>query len=552
MKVILLFLLLVFIGTAGATDYYMSPTGNNASAGTSLGTAWANLSHAQTVLTADDTLWIVNGTYTNDIYKAQTNGTSANPVTIRAYNGTPTFVESGTTRTLRCFNFHDTNVAGAAAHPIEYYNIDGLRFENYERAIDICYGSSNFVISNITTDQCQSPFFAGNNCSDIDTCDMTLNGSHWNAWYLWHDNDNITATDVYVTNQVEHSFFDLHTNNDNITLTNCRADTSNDNAPGVYMGHGDWGTDDDVTITNFTYIDVPLSRAINAWEVGTNLYIDTLHSTGSMGVNFGAGSNLTMKNAYIQLSALDHGIYVSNTLDGIWFENITLENVSYQGVKYELGLDVINNITMRDWYGDNRNYQVWIGIGDPVGYHRLEYNDGTIFTGTGGYSNVQYYHENSSIELINNTVSLVTYYAVTLCPTSAYLKNVTVNHESGLGDDRTNITVNSSVSTNPTWVNATMQNASHNYSVAVDGGIVDYGISDSGGVVRYRYSSSWSPHDFEFGWVDVDFVADTTKMYYNAGVPIMNTVNATGHVRYNKTIWKEDTVITSFKFAVTT
>jgi len=519
-RVLLLFLLLAFTCTASATDYYMSTTGSDSNTGLSIPLAWANLSHAQTLLSTGDTLLIVDGTYYNDIFKAQVNGTAVAPITIEAYNGTPTFVESGTDRTLRCFNFHDTNVAGAATHPIEHYVVDGLSFENYERAIDICYGSSQFAVSNITTDQCQSPIFIGDNCFDIDTRDMVLNGSHWNAWYIWHDNYNITATDVYVTNQVEHAFFDLHTNNDNITLTNCRADTSSDDAPGVYLGHGDWGTDDDVTINNFTFIDVPLDRAIDAWLVGSNLTIDGLHSTGSMGLNFGAGSNLTMKNAYVRQcdGAADHGICVSNTLDGIWFENVTIENIAYQGIKYEFGWDDVKNVTMRDWYGDDMNYQIWIGAGVASGYHTLEYDDGTVFAGTVGHANVQYYPTKSNITLINYTAPLITYYNITLRPTNAYLKNVTVTHESDAADDRTNVTVNSSVTTNPTWINATMQNASHMYNVTVDGVYVAQVTSDSCGVVRYQYTSSWSEHDFEFDWVspcNYNYIYTGTNEYIN-------------------------------------
>ena len=551
-RVLLLLVMLVFVGASSATDYYVATWGYNSSNGTSLDCAWSTLSHAQGQLSAGDTLYIVNGTYYNDTFMAQVNGTSANPITIKAYNGTPTFVETGTVRTLRLFQFHDTNVVANMPGPISYYVIDGIRVENYSRGIDICYDSHHIDVSNISTDQCSSGVFAGSNCHDITTTNMHLNGSHWNAWYIWHDNYNITATDVYITNQVEHSFFDLHTNNDNITLINCRAIASDDNAPGVYMGHGDYGTDDNVTIINFTYADVLHGHVINAWNPGDNLYIDTISCTGSKGVQFmGTGTNLTLKNAYIRIAdaVLAHGVYFTtvSSIGGVLLENVTVKNVNnaayYYDFKFENGFDVTKNVAMRDLWGDDRNYNIMIGTGTPVGSHVLEYSDGMVFSATN--YNPQYYPDKSNISMWNKSTTITTY-NITLCPTYAYLCNVTMNHESDASDDHTNISVNSTVTTNPTWINATMQNATHNYSIAVDGSIVDYVIADSGGVVRYQYTSSWSPHDFEFKWVDRGtFSPDHFKAYYDQTSLIENTVNSTGYHVYNRSLRWDDTVCSS-------
>ncbi|MGP8322991.1 MAG: dockerin type I domain-containing protein [Methanosarcinaceae archaeon] len=424
-----IFTLLVLATTASATDYYMATWGDDGSNGTSLDYAWATLSRAQGQLSAGDTLHIVDGTYYNDTFVAQVSGTATNPITIKAYDGTPTFIEIGTIRTLRCFNFHDTNIYPIPAPgPISYYNIDGIRIENYYRAIDVCYGSHHINIDNVSTDQCYSGFFAGSDCHDIATTNMRINGSHWNGWYLWHDNYNITATDVYVTNQVEHSFFDLHTNNDNITLVNCRATTSSDNAPGIYMGHGDYGTDDNVTITNFTYKDVPTARMIDAWNAGDNLYIDTATSTGSKGVEFGDGSNLTLKNVYIRQcdGANSHGIYFTATMDGVLLENVTLENVDYKDIKFERGFGAVKNATLRDIYSDSEEYTIFIGDGAPIGSHSIEYSDGTVFSNTGSCADVRYYPGRSNLSLQEGCGGLVTYYPLTAIPSSGSAE-VTVN-----------------------------------------------------------------------------------------------------------------------------
>jgi len=491
-----IFALIALTATASATDYYMATWGDDGADGTSLDYAWATLSRAQGQLSAGDTLYIVDGTYYNDTFVAQVSGTATNPITIKAYNGTPTFIEIGTIRTLRCFNFHDTNIYPIhAPGPISYYNIDGIRIENYYRAIDVCYGSHHINIDDISTDQCYSGFFAGSDCHDITTTNMRINGSHWNGWYLWHDNYNITATDVYVTNQVEHSFFDLHTNNDNITLVNCRAITSSDNAPGIYMGHGDYGTDDNVTITNFTYKDVPTARMFDAWNAGDNLYIDTATSTGSKGIEFGDGSNLTLKNVYIRQcdGANDHGIYFTATLDGVLLENVTLENVDYKDIKIEKGLDAVKDATLRDIYSDNGAYTIYIGDGTPNGSHSVEYSDGTVFSKTDSCADVRYYPGGSNLLLQEGCGGMVTYYPLTAVPSSGSAEVAVNKFDTSLSRGETLVDVTANT-TNGNEVVFTISDLTSgtNYLVKRDG--VDFATKQANSPGRIEFSNSeWSP-----------------------------------------------------------
>ena len=58
-----IFALVALIGTASATDYYISTTGNNGENGLTLGTAWASIQYGFETMNAGDTLYIVNGTY---------------------------------------------------------------------------------------------------------------------------------------------------------------------------------------------------------------------------------------------------------------------------------------------------------------------------------------------------------------------------------------------------------------------------------------------------------------------------------------------------------
>jgi len=168
---------------------------------------------------------------------------------------------------------------------------------------------------------------------------------------------------------------------------------------------------------------------------------------------------------------------------------------------------------------------------------------------------VRYYPDksNCSITAVNyeEWTLTATTYNITLRPTYAYLKDVAVNHESTATDDRTNITVNSSVSSNPTWINATMQDASNTYNVNIDGSYVTQVVSDSDKVVRYQYTGSWSSHDFEFDWC---WIPSVFGNYYNATDQIKITVKGYGnrsHI-FSRNPQQSDNNASSFKIMVKT
>ena len=58
-----------------ATDYYVSPSGNNANSGTTSGTAFKTISKAASVIAAGGTVHVAAGTYAENIYTT-TNGTA--------------------------------------------------------------------------------------------------------------------------------------------------------------------------------------------------------------------------------------------------------------------------------------------------------------------------------------------------------------------------------------------------------------------------------------------------------------------------------------------
>jgi hypothetical protein len=405
------------------TNYYIAPWGKDTNNGRTLETSWATLSHSSSFLFPGDTLNVVNGIYYNDRFVAINSGNVMHPITIRAYNGTPKFIANSSA--VGALSFH--NINHNEPGPISYYNIDGLRFEKFERAIFIGYDSHHFNVTNITTDQGATGFFAGPRTHHIRTENIIINGSSWNGWYIWHDNHDIDAINVRVTNQIKHSFFDLHTNNSDIRIINSSAENSSgiyDASPGIYMGHGDYGYDDNVTIINFSYKNSPSSYMIWAWNPGKNLYVDGATTTGGRGIAlYGEGTDLTLKNIniYISNASYEHGVYFStvSNIKNVLLENITITGVNkpyYYDFKFESGFDKMHNVTIRNPSGDDNRISVEITSGTPLGDYNIEFTDGKVFSLTNTQTFSEFYPKKSNILIKEIGSRIIKTYPMTVRP----------------------------------------------------------------------------------------------------------------------------------------
>ncbi len=83
---------------AGAADYYIDPvSGSDSDDGSSQGDAWDTFAHARGVLSAGDTLYLMDGTFTEGIYLTtgnSNNGTSGNLITYKALNDGDALIEN--------------------------------------------------------------------------------------------------------------------------------------------------------------------------------------------------------------------------------------------------------------------------------------------------------------------------------------------------------------------------------------------------------------------------------------------------------------------------
>ncbi len=103
-----------------ATDYYVSPAGNDTAPGT-LTQPWRSLAHAGNTVQSGDTVLVRNGTYTNDYFWPQNSGTASAPISVRAHPGeSPTLTGAGYYGAFIYIGWSGS----------QYFVIDGLRFEN--------------------------------------------------------------------------------------------------------------------------------------------------------------------------------------------------------------------------------------------------------------------------------------------------------------------------------------------------------------------------------------------------------------------------------------
>ncbi|MFH1260018.1 MAG: T9SS type A sorting domain-containing protein [Elusimicrobiota bacterium] len=423
--------------------YYVKSDGDDAKDGFTIATAWQHLSQAAQIAEAGDLIYLIDdpsdpndGIWYDERVVAYNSGIDTHPITIKAFNGTPTFVATGSNirnPDVHLISFHNWGEPG----PISYWNIEGLKIEKYNKAVHIYRESHHINVTNVRFEDCFSGFWAGRESHHLITKDLQINNSWWNAWCVWTRTHHIMAINVRVTNQIEHSFFDIHsgdddtpTGNDYISLINCSAEgsTVSTTAP-VYMGHGPDGTYDDyVAIINFTCKNVPLREMFEIWTPGAGLYIDGVNSANVKEIRImGSGSNLVMRNVLLNISDSDisHGVYFSAIGN---LKDVLLENIRVNGVNrpycydfdFESGFDKIHNVTMRNPAGDNNDVSIVVPAGVPMNDYKIEFTNGKVFTATYNNTVPRYYPDRSVIQINVTGGNKITLYPMIARPVDGY------------------------------------------------------------------------------------------------------------------------------------
>lgn len=232
MRILLLLVLLAFAGAASATDYYVATWGDNSDLG-NLTHPWQNLTYADGIIGAGDTLYLFDGTWYDEHVLFVNSGNTTHPIVMIAYNGTPTLdgvtnlgngilIENEyiTICNLKIINYNTgINIFGAG----EYANISNNNISVEEHALLI---ESNGTISHnntlaSTTGGCYRIAWAGENGGpwDVVSSNNSIIDSGWNGCVV--EGFNITQYGEIVLSTPFHNSLQISTRQGTIEPQNC-------------------------------------------------------------------------------------------------------------------------------------------------------------------------------------------------------------------------------------------------------------------------------------------------------------------------------------------
>jgi hypothetical protein len=592
MRLIALLLLLMFAGTASATDYYLATTGDNGNNGESIAQAWLTPTYAVQQLSSGDTLWVVDGTYVSSTtieLEANQFGTASSWTRIKAYNGTPVWDgNSANVDGFLCGESSDTPYTQA------YVELDGIHIKRFniteicmQYVCDIVIKNCIFANSSVALPTWRSLMKIGNAMYNItiDNCTFS-DGGNFGIDLMGDRNTgtlypmfNVTISNCDFDTIINHAGIQIGDYTHNITV----ADNTFTNCYGGVGTHyhevGNVNLTRDITIKNNTFNGITAGYAISAMKTEDSIFENNTIYNCVSGNKAGFAltefcNNITVKDNTVEwvLHAYDdaHSGDLYDMPNGlIVYENNTLVNITAEigdgGTYYQRagGKLYIRDSDHFDASGDSTKYGIYLKNDDGEGNATIEKTNGKVFSyevisGASYWLNMPQWYPTlgnmsfGSAEDAILTVEIIDY-NITLVPTNPYLKNVSVNRESNSTYDITNVSVNSSVATNPTTITATMQNASNTYNVSVDGVYTIQVVSNAAKVVTYQYSAAWSQHTFEFKWFsDAGWSPSNTAMYYNTSSPIQITTKIDGTNLFSRTPTQTDGNATSGRLVVKT
>lgn len=535
----------------GSRNWYVATYGNNANDGLSVDTPKYNFNNSQwfnsTNVKPGDTVYLINGTWYNEtIWFTGTNGiiyvqgNSTHPVTVTAYNGTPTFdgVDSASGK------------YGVYAYPnsccMGYVNISNINIINQDHAI-VLRNVNYSTIYNV------SASYAGINenlihLTDVDN--LILDSNDFGAIGNGYNSLSFISISRNVTNNIirnnrfhdnfKHGLIDLQ----NAAITDTTVSVR------------------DMLITNNQFYDSSFPSF--------NAHYNDIANFAFSNISFINNNitNITSASSNVILNQLDDSLIQNNT--------ITLSNIGF-GTNSVNGFHPNGTVTIKDnivdstattayWFYKNDTYPGIvilqnnrgtkyrseygkINVVDPVGNSftlvtanngiiNFNHSDGIIFTENGA-NTTYYFPDRSEYTTVGNETVTITTYNMTARPSTGYL-NITVNQFNSTLD-RYNITVNSSVAENPTWFNLTAKNANAFYNIKRDGSLYATIQSGADKVVRFFYNATgddWSAHTFEFSpGISVSLNSPLDTLLTSNATQIFNCSASSGSPLVNITLY---------------
>ena len=409
------FILLALIDLSSAgTNYYVATWGDNSNPGTFV-SPWKNVSYAAKLVKAGDTIYLFNGTWQGENIIFTNSGTANNPISLIAYNGTPTL--NGSNKNLNYIAGGGSYNHGIVTKPNMI--IRGLKITNYWSAIS---GTDNLSIDNCELGLTGGATILLQSNSVLQNCLVYSSGNGANTVQLYNNNhstNSIPVGNILIKNNtihdaIGHNLIDFNGIIKNVTIDGNTL-YNNLGYSGIFThdpGVGDW--QDNLTIIN--NIMYNLNYGIRLNNVSNSLIKNNIiYNVTAYAIETSQTKNLNFSENSITANQPEP-IYLNGGI------NILYKNYIY-GKRYRSS----SQTTIRD--AVDTVYSFYIVGG---GSKRIEYINSTVFewsisTGTGVFSGVYYEKDRSYMTMnSNNSIIKITTYPMTARPTSGSA-TVTVN-----------------------------------------------------------------------------------------------------------------------------
>lgn len=369
--------------------YYVKTDGDDTKDGLSIENAWQSPVTAAQQAEAGDTIYLIDGTWYNENVVFANSGIDTHPITITAYDGTPTL--DGVDK---------TGIGIEMSHGgVSFLDITGnIIVKNYEDGIYLSGGSSHINITDLK----------------ITSLDGWGIYTRPDTHYINMDNNEITHTGsggAIITHLAGHYEYDIS----HITITNDILDDNNHDAINIFgnnkyvliennsishatngagiMVHNSGNTN--ITIRNNTVVDS--TRGI--WLIGLDGCLvegnTILNSHSHYGIliytfTFSLGKPTIVKNVLIRNNIIENSslydIFIYPSTDEE-ISNILFENNSITEL-FKFDGNNISNITIRNIA--DADAERTIEIDDPVSNLQVEFTNGRTFKlngDAGGHTN---------------------------------------------------------------------------------------------------------------------------------------------------------------------
>lgn len=498
-KLFLIFIgMLLLCGCASATDYYVSPTGNNSNNGT-LNYPWATPAYAASQAQAGDTICLRDGTWNDINVEFSNNGTSENPIVMRNYPGEHPKL-NGTSTTANSAD------QGIGINDNEWIIIDGIEVYKYTHPLYV-RNSNNVTVKNCSFHDSVGGFAAGvsggpiNHHILMENCEVYNSG--WNGVQISGDDitnqgttrrsTNITVRNCIIHDNNLHNSIDLYGFLEYITLENNTIYNSTYN--GIYSHDGTPAVNPDtqyyVTIRNNTITNT--TSAIKLEHTHDSVFSDNvITQTTAYGILTERYSdNITIANNIIDCTAGagDYAIQIGNT-------NITMTENRLTGENKIIRMNVAgphivenqNNSTYEcQWAGGNvsgiikyNNGRV-VTITNPQSGRYISYTPVT-YTATGTYWDIV-----SKIGFVPSVI--VTTYNYSAKPAAG---TATVTPNTPIGNELANFTAEST-NGNLVTFNAWSLTPGAQYRIKEDGVEKSTQLANESGYINWN-NDAWSAH----------------------------------------------------------